>query len=83
MSKKEDKKMSDNKNEDDKKPKIIKVVFNEDDAFEEFEMDTWKVDKNISNQEDADLWQQDWGDRDIDQAFETILRNEIQNAAKK
>eukprot|EP00486_Rosalina_sp_Unknown_P007028 CAMPEP_0201565872 /NCGR_PEP_ID=MMETSP0190_2-20130828/5298_1 /ASSEMBLY_ACC=CAM_ASM_000263 /TAXON_ID=37353 /ORGANISM="Rosalina sp." /LENGTH=82 /DNA_ID=CAMNT_0047983867 /DNA_START=1 /DNA_END=246 /DNA_ORIENTATION=+ len=82
MSKKEDKKMSDNKNEDDKKPKIIKVVFNEDDAFEEFEMDTWKVDKNISNQEDADLWQQDWGDRDIDQAFETILRNEIQNAAK-
>lgn len=75
--------MSDNKNEDDKKPKIIKVVFNEDDAFEEFEMDTWKVDKNISNQEDADLWQQDWGDRDIDQAFETILRNEIQNAAKK
>eukprot|EP00486_Rosalina_sp_Unknown_P001993 CAMPEP_0201565068 /NCGR_PEP_ID=MMETSP0190_2-20130828/3897_1 /ASSEMBLY_ACC=CAM_ASM_000263 /TAXON_ID=37353 /ORGANISM="Rosalina sp." /LENGTH=84 /DNA_ID=CAMNT_0047982087 /DNA_START=96 /DNA_END=350 /DNA_ORIENTATION=+ len=77
-----DKSSKDNKNED-KKPKIIEVVFNEDDAFEEFEMDTWKVDKNTSNQEDADLWQEDWGDKDVDEAFEKILRDEIQNAAKK
>ena len=79
-----DKAADDNKNKNENKTvKIIEVIFNEDDAFEEFEMDTWKVDKNTSNQEDADLWQEDWGDKDIDEAFEKILRDEIQNAAKK
>eukprot|EP00484_Ammonia_sp_Unknown_P001771 CAMPEP_0197020388 /NCGR_PEP_ID=MMETSP1384-20130603/1155_1 /TAXON_ID=29189 /ORGANISM="Ammonia sp." /LENGTH=90 /DNA_ID=CAMNT_0042447999 /DNA_START=98 /DNA_END=370 /DNA_ORIENTATION=+ len=68
---------------EDKTAKIIEVVFNEDDAFEEFEMDTWKVDKNTQQQQTADLWQEDWGDKDVDQAFEILLRNEIQSAAKK
>lgn len=91
-----DVKMSDNKNknnnsnkneskkdEGEKAKKIIEIVFNEDDAFEEFEMDTWKIDNNKSKQEDADLWQDDWGDKDVDQAFEIQLRNEIQQAANK
>eukprot|EP00483_Globobulimina_turgida_P004803 UN04812 len=63
-------------------PKIIEIVFNEDDAFEEFEMDTWKVDTNTQKQEDADLWQDDWGDKDVDEAFEIQLRNEIQSNKK-
>lgn len=74
-----------NKKKDDKDkselPKMIPVVFNEDDAFEEFEMDTWKVDSNAQNK-DADLWTDDWGDKDVDEAFEIQLRNEIQSNKK-
>ena len=64
-------------------PTVIAVVFNEDDAFEEFELDTWKVDKNTNNQEDADLWQEDWGDKDVDEEFEKQLREQILSANKK
>ena len=58
-------------------PKTIEIIFAEDDAFEEFELDTWKIDKAAQNTEDADLWQDDWGDKDVDKCFENQLRNEI------
>eukprot|EP00485_Elphidium_margaritaceum_P003381 CAMPEP_0202694918 /NCGR_PEP_ID=MMETSP1385-20130828/8647_1 /ASSEMBLY_ACC=CAM_ASM_000861 /TAXON_ID=933848 /ORGANISM="Elphidium margaritaceum" /LENGTH=89 /DNA_ID=CAMNT_0049350853 /DNA_START=39 /DNA_END=308 /DNA_ORIENTATION=- len=76
--------MTGKKENKSEKSKQIEIVFNEDDAFEEFEMDTWKVDSTSQAQnEDADLWTDDWGDKDVDEAFEELLRKEMQNASKK
>ncbi|ETO23295.1 hypothetical protein RFI_13888 [Reticulomyxa filosa] len=75
------------------KEEQIKVVFTEDDAFEEFEFDrkkkldditkwiAWK--QESQDKDDAMLWTTDWGDEDIDDNFEKILKDELTSQNEK
>ena len=57
------------------KESAVLCVFTEDDAFEEFEHDTWT--KQQQRNEDMQLWQTDWGDTDIHDHFEDLLKREL------
>jgi len=51
----------------------------EDDDFEDFPSDDWNVQKD---QEDAQYWEDNWDDSDIDDEFSKQLRAELQNKQK-
>ncbi|KAG4099128.1 hypothetical protein H8356DRAFT_1668014 [Neocallimastix lanati (nom. inval.)] len=47
----------------------------EDDDFEDFPVDDWEVKED---QDDAQYWEDNWDDNDIDDEFSRQLRAELQ-----
>lgn len=65
-----------NEKEDKKIENPVAIIFDEDDDFEEFEIDTWEL--KDAFKENNDLWKDDWNNNSIYQEFANQLRNDLQ-----
>lgn len=68
------------KKEVETKPPLIEAI-EEDDEFEEFDPCKWDADDE--NAEDAQQWQDNWDDDDIEDDFTKNLRAELSKNASK
>ena len=79
MKKKNDTK--DKKDDKNKKNQIKLRVFEEDDYFEEFEED--KMDLARVKSEEMRKWQANWEDEEINDNFESLLKQELTQNGQK
>lgn len=52
-------------------------ILDEDDDFEEFEVEDWDASKDGNAAEDAQLWEDNWDDDDVEDDFSIQLRAEL------
>jgi hypothetical protein len=84
MNKEEEKKKDGQKSkekEEEKKNQIKLRVFEEDDYFEEFEVEQMELARVKS--EDMRKWQANWEDEEINDNFESLLKQELTKNGQK
>ncbi|XP_054162815.1 26S proteasome complex subunit SEM1-like [Oppia nitens] len=77
-SKAKDNKMKDSKDTkaDKSEQKVDLGLLEEDDEFEEFPAEVWK--EKCDNEEDVNLWEDNWDDDNIEEDFSKQLKSELE-----
>nr|QBM06237.1 26s proteasome complex subunit DSS1 [Brachionus koreanus] len=58
-------------------------LLEEDDEFEEFEAEDWNEAAKESEDTEANLWEDNWDDDNIEDDFTIQLRNELEKRGQK
>lgn len=58
-------------------------LLEEDDEFEEFEAEDWNESAKESEETEANLWEDNWDDDNIEDDFTIQLRNELDKRGQK
>lgn len=49
----------------------------EDDAFEDFPVDSWNKEETLKETTASNLWEEDWDDVEVEDDFTTELKSEL------
>lgn len=63
--------------------KVELGLLEEDDEFEEFEAEDWNEAAKESEEAEANLWEDNWDDDNIEDDFTVQLRNELEKRGQK
>ncbi|RNA45020.1 26S proteasome complex subunit DSS1 [Brachionus plicatilis] len=58
-------------------------LLEEDDEFEEFEAEDWNESAKETEDAEANLWEDNWDDDNIEDDFTIQLRNELEKRGQK
>ncbi|KHN80287.1 putative 26S proteasome complex subunit dss-1 [Toxocara canis] len=76
--------MSDAKKEDKEESKKVEVQsVEEDDEFEEFPLQDWQAKENADEEEELNVWEDNWDDEAHENDFSKQLREELAKHGSK
>ncbi|MFH4979588.1 hypothetical protein AB6A40_006297 [Gnathostoma spinigerum] len=76
--------MADKKEEKSEEPKKLEVQsVEEDDEFEEFPLQDWKAKEGADDEEEQNVWEDNWDDETHENDFSKQLRDELTKVGRK